>query len=201
MTSKWNLCWVLPWMLSTWGAVELLVFLPLFLAGLIVFPIAEAWIPIVVTNSRVWDRAILAFKWRWVDIWLGNDEDGLRGAAGGKTFDAYLWFIRNPVSNMRFWPLISIKPHEWLPGHHGVYRELPAPLWVWGNAAEVAETPGWFVCRCGWYVGVRWIWAKPILSIKGIWIGWKLNPRDAKGIPFNDYRKAGIGLCCQILRA
>jgi hypothetical protein len=194
-------------MLLSWAAVEILVFLPLFLAGFLVFPIAEEWADIVIVKSRVWDRYIVSFKRRWVNAWLGNDEDGLAGVVNGEPIDPYLWFIRNPVSNMRFWPWISIRPRAVVKDVDGtpISWVLPSPLSVLGNVSEIVETPGWFVCRCGWYVGARWIWKKPILTIKGLWLGWKLNPRDARpgapGIPANDYRKAGIGLACQILRS
>lgn len=200
MTSKWNLCWLLPWMIVTWGAVELLVFLPLFLLGLIAFPIAEAWAPIVTTDSRVWGRHIVAFKWPWLNTWLGNNEDGLSPIINGKAYDPYLWFIRNPISNMRFWPIISIKPKPILALCNPPWK-LPAPIYVLGNAPEIVETPGWFVCCCGWRVGARWIWENPIMTIKGLAIGWHLNPRDAKYIPPSDARREGIGVVCQILRA
>ncbi len=183
--SKWNLTWAIPWMLITWGTVEIIVFLPLYLLGLATFPIAWKLAPKTYTQSLVWhdDRAIKTFKWLWLDEIFGNHEDGLLpfwwSNQGGT---AYSWFLRNPVCNMRFWPIISTK-------------NAPEDVVSIGNVAEITDKPGWFACWQRGYVGVRWIWGK-----MGLWIGWKLNPRDVYGIPADDYRKDGIGIACQIIR-
>lgn len=190
MSSRWNMLWALTWMLITWLLVEVLVFLPLYLLGLAAFPIAWKWAPLVPDDSRVWDdgRVIVAFQWRWLDEWLGNHEDGLLPQQWvDQSGTAYSWFIRNPISNLRFWPVVSLKSDQ-------------ARVRFCGNVAEILETPGWFVCWQGAYVGLRWIWSKPILKTKGIAIGWHLNPRDRNGIPVDDARRFGIGTVCQRLK-
>lgn len=184
-SSRWHLLWAVPWMLLSWLAVEVLVFLPLYLVGLAAFPIAWRWAPKTFTQSHVWadDRAIRTFSWLWLDEWLGNHEDGLLpfwwSNQGGT---AYSWFLRNPVTNMRFWPIISTLP------------DTPR-LRFCGNVVEILESPGWFVCWQGPYVGFRWQ-----CETLGIWIGWKVQPRDVGGIPAEDYRRFGIGTACQIMR-
>ncbi len=196
MSSRWNMLWAIPWMIVTWGLVEVLVFFPLYLVGLIVFPLAWRYAPLAWEESRCWKyTSIIGFKNAWLNEWLGNHGDGLLTVywdEQGKT--AYSWFIRNPISNMRFWPLVSIRPIK-------DYAIWSLPLRYCGNVTEIVETPGWFVA---WYrgrVGLRWIWSNPFLGTKGLAIGWHLNPRDRNGIPGDDVRRFGIGTVCQRLSA
>ena len=191
MNTRWHMLWALPWMLATWTLVEVLVFLPLYVAGVVAFPLAWRFAPKTYTQSWIWsdDRVIRTFRWPWLDAWLGNHEDGLLpfwwSNQGGT---AYSWFLRNPVSNMRFWPVTS-------------FNADPARVRYCGNVTEIVETPGWFVAWHGPYVGLRWIWADPFWGTKGLAIGWHLNPRDANGIPRGDVRRFGIGTVCQRLSA
>lgn len=180
MSSRWNILWAAPWGMLSFLVVELLVFTPLFIVGLVLMPALLRWAPFVETYSWIGSGStILAFKWRWADELFGNHEDGLLPAwwanLGGSAGE---WFLRNPISNMRFWPVVSTRPK-------------PTVRWC-GTATEVGAS-GWFLAWQGPYVGFRWqgpSW--------GLWLGWKLNPRDASEIP-TDYRTHGLGTACQVL--
>ena len=183
MSSRWNILWAAPWGLASWLAVELLVFLPLFILGLILMPALLRFAPIVQVESRVNAGAqIEAFRWVWAQTLFGNWEDGLLplwwSQQGGTR---YGWFVRNPVCNLRFWPIVSTLPS-------------PSVRWVGNVAAVPADgTPGWFLAWQGPYVGFRWQ-----CGTWGVWLGWKVNPADRNGC--TDYRRAGIGTACQVMR-
>ena len=167
------------WGLVTWLAVEVCIFMPLYLVGLPVAYAAQLWAPKVLAPSRLYpDRTITGYQWAWLDAWIGNWEDGI--APEGYT--ALAWFMRNPVCNLRFAPVIST-----LPSLHTLYV---------GNVATIPPdgSPGWFLAWAGGYVGFRWQ-----CSSWGVWLGWKINPADASG-PCTDYRRFGIGTACQLLR-
>lgn len=183
MKSKFNLSWVLPWGLFSWFLVEVVVFAPLFLLGLILLPLLFKFAPIVQTESMVNSgQQIEAFRWPWAQTIWGNWEDGLLPAwwsAEGGT--RYSWFVRNPVCNMRFWPIVSTLPSK------NVH-------WVGNVAAIPADgVPGWFLCWEGPYVGFRWQ-----CKSWGVWFGWKVIPTDKDGC--TDYRRFGIGTACQFMR-
>ena len=184
MSSRWNILWAAPWGLASWLAVELLIFLPLFALGLILMPALLRFAPVVQVESRVNPgQQIEAFRWTWAQTLFGNWEDGLLplwwSQQGGTR---YGWFVRNPICNLRFWPIVSTLPS-------------PSVRWI-GNVAAVPPdgTPGWFLAWQGLYVGFRWQCAS-----WGVWLGWKLNPRDATVIP-TDYRVHGLGTACQFMR-
>ena len=184
MASRWNILWTIPWGLASWLAVEMGIFLPVFLVGLVLFwPLL--WLcPIVQKESTInVGQPVSAFKWGWANELWGNHEDGLNPdwwAAKGGT--PWTWYLRNPVCNMRFWPIVSTFPSA-------------SVRWI-GNVAAVPPdgTPGWFLAWQGGYVGFRW----QCVSC-GVWLGWKLNPKDAAVTP-SDYRIHGLGTACQLMR-
>ena len=179
MASRWNLLWVLPWMVVSVLAVEFLVWLPIFLVGLVLFwPLL--WLcPIVPKESTInMGQPVLAFKWAWANELWGNHEDGLNPdwwAAKGGT--PWTWYLRNPVCNARFWPIIST---------------LPSPGTRFIGSDQIA--PGCrFIAWAGPYAGFRWegkVW--------GVWFGWKVSPADQLGCA--DYRRFGLGIAMQLLR-
>lgn len=176
------------WFLTSYLFVEVVVFLPLYLLGLTVFPVAYHFAGIKVTESRInRGQYILAFRNRVLNEWLGNHEDGLLPGQWQKERNgtAYGWFLRNPVSNMRFWPYIST---------------LPSPETKWaGTLDRVENEPGWFLAWSGAYTGFYWN-GKRI----GLWMGWKINPIDRRigriDRPPVDYRYYGLGTACMIWR-
>ena len=171
--------------MALWGilaflAVEVCVFLPLYIVGIPMAWCASRWVPMVPGPSRIFpERQILAYRWRWIDWWVGNYEDG----AAPEGWTAFRWFLRNPVCNLRFTPIISTVPG---PDTRRV-----------GSVDEIPPdgAPGWFLAWRGPYVGFRWqcrTW--------GVWLGWKVNPRDARFIAPDDYRRWGLGTACQVMR-
>ena len=177
------------WLIISFLFVEIVVFLPLYLLGLIVFPVAYHFAGIKVTESRInRGQYILAFRNRVLNEWLGNHEDGILPGWWQKERNgsAYGWFLRNPVSNMRFWPYIST---------------LPSPDTKWIGTLDrvpVLET-GWFIAWHGVYAG--WLWQTKKF---GCWFGWKVNPIDRRigtiSKVENDYRYYGLGTDCMIWR-
>ncbi|HUW11530.1 MAG TPA: hypothetical protein VM537_17495 [Anaerolineae bacterium] len=167
------------WGLVSWLAVEVVIFLPLYIFGLPLAWWAQDGARTVEVPSRLYpERAVLAYANPILNWWIGNYEDGV----APEGYSPFRWFVRNPVCNLRFTPVISTLPS-------------PDVDWV-GSVGEIPPdgTPGWFLAHAGPYVGFRWQ-----RTTWGVWIGWKINPRDAAG-PCNDYRRFGLGTACQLLR-
>jgi hypothetical protein len=183
MSSRWNALWAAPWGLASWLVVELIIFLPLFFLGLVLDPFW--WAPQGPGLSRINSGSVITvFRWTWAQTIWGNWEDGLLPPWWSSDgHGIYSWFVRNPVCNMRFWPVVSTLPK-------------PSVKWI-GTANEVPANgiPGWFLAWQGPYVGFLWQ-----CSTWGVWLGWKLNPRDAQPDAPKDYRSFGLGTACQIMR-
>ena len=183
--SRWNLVWAVPWGLATFIIVQGLVFLPIYLIGLVAVPLLVRWGATVQRPSIMpinppatcWANPI-------ADILWGNKEDGVMGdphwQENGGTIMG--WFLRNPVTNMRFWPIISTKP-------------VPSKVHFFGmNRFPEDGEPGWCFAWQEGYIGFRWQNAS-----WGIWAGWAVNPKDSEGPP-DDWRAFGYGVVLQVLR-
>lgn len=167
-------------------AIELLVFLPLYIMGIPVSWFASRWAKQKTVPSRLYpDRSIVAYENGLLDWWVGNYEDGAK-----PVFDWWpaekstlAWFLRNPVTNLRFTPIISTKPD-------------PFKLrYVGSDSVPPKGVPGRFLAWQGPYVGFLYqntSW--------GVWVGWKLNTRDRRYLAPDDYRIYGIGTACQFHR-
>lgn len=178
------------WGLLSWAAVQVLVFLPIFLAGLLLLPGLFRWAPIVQVESRLnAGQLVEAFAWGWAQELWGNWEDGLsprwwcdvchEATPTWKT--RMTWFLRNPVSNMRYWPIISTRPD-------------PARVRFIGTPTIPPDgMPCLFLAWQGGFVGFRWQGAS-----WGIWMGWAVNPSDRLGMP-KDWRSYGYSVVLQIL--
>ena len=183
--SSLNLLWLLPWIIVSWALFELL-WLVLFIPGAILFPLAYRFAPTEQKPSMFGTGPILGFRWKWLDLWLGNYEDGLAPELWAKESNgtAYGWFLRNPVTNLRFIPFLSTTPDpsrvRWIGND-----------WVWETRDSVRHG---FVCWQGPYGGFRIQGAK-----YGVWLGFKVRPRDASGVA--DYRTWGISMACQFLKS
>jgi len=172
------------WGLITFLAIEVFVFLPLYLIGIPLTIAASRYARIKVVPSRLYpERDIIAYSNQVLDWWIGNYEDGLDPEFewwdSSKT--ALDWFLRNPVCNLRFVPIISTKPDPLRVRFIGTLDEIPHQ-----------NRPGWFLCWQGGYVGFFYqneSW--------GIWLGFKVNPRDARYVLPDDYRNWGIGTVAQ----
>ncbi len=174
---RWPL--IAAWGLVSWLVVEVLIFLPLYIIGLPLAWWAQDGGRVIEVPSRLYpERTVRAYANPVLNWWIGNYEDGIEPEG----YTPFRWFVRNPVCNLRFTPIISTLPST-------------ATRWVGSvDAIPPDGAPGWFIAASGPYVGFRWqcrTW--------GVWLGWKLNPADARGTP-NDYRKFGIGTACQIMR-
>lgn len=176
------------WIIISTGVVELSTFIPLLLTGLPVMAIALLVIPTELTES-LWDPSFrrIAFTWKWLDAWLGNFEDGLCPpwwdfeCVGSDWTKRMKWFLRNPVTNLRFCPFISTLPQ-------------PEKIhWIGDDHMAEDGIPCFFICWQGLYGGIRWQGTK-----YGIWFGWKVKPDDRFGV--HDYRSKGIGIACQFIR-
>lgn len=169
--------------------VEIFIFLPPYLVGLVVFPVAYHFAALKIEPSFInKGQYILTFRNRVLNEWPGNREDGLLPGWWQKerSGSAYGWFLRNPVSNMRFWPYISTLPS-------------PDTKWI-GTLDRVPDKEtGWFIAWHGIYAG--WLWQTKTFEC---WFGWKVNPIDrrigAMDAPPKDYRYYGLGTACMIWR-
>lgn len=177
--------WFIPIGIMFFLAVELFVFLPLFLLGLVVLPFLY-WF----ASFDLDEKGLLHFENPLLEELFGNFEDGINPpwwAAKHPDKDApyssYLWFIRNPVTNMRRWPIVSTLPKK-------------SVKWF-GNVDEIPQEgfPGWFIAWQGPYVGFFYQ-----TTTYRIWLGWKISPRDSWTHPPRDYRYDGIGLAVQWIR-
>ena len=174
-----------------WLAVELLVFLPLYLLGALVVPVLAAMHAWTLRPSKKYrDRLVYAWQGGWLTWIWGNEEDGVQGAewyriAHAKWSHSRLarnWFFRNPVNNLRYLPLVTVP----LDARKIKYR---------GNCQHTQDIHkdgwSWFVCWQGVYANVfaaRWVRGK-LFYFRA---GWKTEPKDTAGIPADDYR-AGRG--------
>jgi hypothetical protein len=150
--------------------------------------------------SKVYPDGRLVEVWAggWLTWLWGNEEDGVAGPtwwlqrnnvyvkAGywRRVWSTYRWSaLRNPSNNLRFVPLIN-----------PVIR--PAAIGYYG--ASVLGLLFTFTWQ-GVYAGVI---AFP--RIKGrtyrFWLGWKLKPEDAHGLPPNDMRAPRCGWATQFKR-
>jgi len=173
------------WGIVTFAVVEILFFLPSYIMGILLVLISAKYAKQSYKESPIFKgRMVFSYDDEVLDAWIGNWEDGIC-----PTGTSHLkWFLRNPCTNLRFCPGISTFPSRntrWV----GSLNEIPPD-----------GTPGWFLAWSHGYVGFRWQWVKPIFKINGIWIGWKINPRDARELPYDDYRRWGLGTSLQLLR-
>lgn len=169
------------WGLVAFTIVELVVFLPLFLLGIPLAWWAAGHADTRMGPSRIWPaRMVKVYVNPILNWWIGNDEDGITTEGFPSPFR---WFLRNPVTNLRFTPALSLLP------------DPERVRFVGAEAIPPDGVPGWFIAWQGPYVGFRWqnrAW--------GIWAGWKINLRDAQGVPADDYRRFGIGTALQLMR-
>lgn len=155
-------------------------------------------------------RHITSWRGGWLTWLWGNEEDGVTGPGwwrertlGGyslgppwyvRALSAYRWSaLRNPSNNLRFVPLINpvIRPEA-----------IRARVW-----SRTPRWPAWRLPRVyetiltwqGVYSGIRCH-----IAFRGaqyrFWLGWKLKPEDAQGIPPGDMRAPRCGWATQFKR-
>lgn len=149
-------------------------------------------------NIDYWCPPVPYLHWLF---WLwGNEEDGVTGPEWWKVrtgvaspfrlvapwhvqaWSAYRWSaLRNPVNNMRFVPWIN---------------PVIEPAGIRSRTWNPIDKP-WLVVLTwqGPYAGLR-------IHCHGwrFWLGWKLKPEDARGVPDTDMRKPRCGFAMQCKR-
>lgn len=191
-SNKWNMIWLAPWILLSTLVVEFCIFLPLFVVGIFASMLAFWKAPTVEGPSMIYPKTtITKFKWHWLDAWLGNYEDGLNPTWWVKANPTYstwktrfTWFLRNPVTNLRFWPVISTKP------------EPEKVKYIGSDTSKPDGIPCWFLAWQGPYGGFRYQ-----TTTRNFWFGWKIKPEDRNGVPSSSYRYWGIGIAIQFNKA
>jgi len=185
-SSKWNIIWLAPWLLLTWGLCEILVWLPLLILGTVIVPIQlllmdpNKYIKESLINKGM---PIYVFPYKWMDELFGNHEDGLapewwwekKGKDKSFWYVAITWFYRNSIRNMSFWPIVGTLP---------IINKIE---WIGSDAYPNPVGKTCFIVWMGYYSGFL-IQTK---NNNGLWIGWKIYPKDRFGIA--DYRHYGIG--------
>lgn len=205
--------------------LRMLAVLPLWLAG---FPICyvlarrQAWEP---RKSRFYanpdgsQRILAQWRPRWAYVW-GNEEDGvagprwfMQGAPAWKR--AFVWSAwRNPTNNLRFvYPFgIVIQPSRVRfrgnvidsPGdderREGVARFRWSYAWQGAFSGLWVKAPISFpqIQALGhWWQFWLWRvdWRQEVLNFR---IGYKILPKDARGVPDYDYRAPGAGFGLQL---
>jgi hypothetical protein len=171
------------WGIISYLLVEVVIFLPLFILGFPACWWAQSHAEREERPSMLFpERTIICYKNRILDAWLGNWEDGIQPEFewwSGKS--ALAWFNRNPVCNLRFLPIISTKPS-------------PNTVFIGTDEIKDDGVPCHFLAWSGGYVGYRYQNTK-----WGVWFGYKINPRDARYVPADDYRIWGLGTAGQIM--
>ncbi len=126
-----------------WIAYQLLAAV-LGVAGLVVlipFAMFQWWEVRPSRNPQFEGRAITAWRWGWLTMLWGNDEDGV--SQDGSRWGAYQWCaLRNPVNNLRL-----IRGASFL-----VDNTCRKTIYPWGYVA----TQGWR--QCVFYRGIRFGW-------------------------------------------
>lgn len=162
-----------------------------WLVGLLVIPVLawrSAWItrPSKISNFKA--DAIKVWVGGWLTWIWGNEEDGVTGAEWYRELhkdwteikQAIFWSaFRNPTNNFRFVPHLNpvIDPVK-----------IRSITWESGD----------FTWQ-GVYSGFRWF-PKFGKNKFRFWLGWKLKPEDAQGIPDTDFRNYGVGFATQFKR-
>lgn len=136
----------------------------------------------------------------WAARWLfpfGNDDDGIdypafvngrpSGSRPGSRWWRLKWYLRNPVENLRYLPILGFRPDV-------------ARIRARGNCNVTPDYDGPLT-------GLRWsyVWQG---AYAGLWlrmparwafrIGWKLIPADVRGISQFDGRAPGMPFAFQI---
>lgn len=194
---------LLPVHLAVW-LMRMAAVLPLWVLG---FPaclglaMLEAWEP---RKSRFFTYDDGSPRWlaQWTPVWAypwGNEEDGI---AGPRSFmhgapawkRAFVWSAwRNPVNNLRFiYPFgITIDPARirW----RGNVVDSPLD----DDRNEGVFRFRWSYTWQGIFAGF-WLRAPVGGRVLNFRCGYKLVPKDARGVPDYDYRSKGCGFGLQL---
>lgn len=184
--------WRLIYFIPAWIVFTAIQF-PLLLLGLILIPLIAKLKRYEVRKSKVFDKDILSWKDKWMWPW-GNEEDSILNGAqyydAGSTFKQIVYWsaVRNPVNNLRYTPILSLK------------IESDKVEFIGSNVADIKEYDHniemWYLCWHGIYSNLR-VQTKIFGSLWRFWIGWKIYPEDSIR-PVVGHRVPGAGVAYQI---
>ena len=187
-TQSWKLLYRVPWSVLTWFLHELCIFLPLFIIGLVLVPIAYLF------GTERDQFQNLHFKLRKL-MWLwDNDEDGIDGHTWwadqnvGKSQWGLVWswYLRNPVNNLKYIPYFN--PIITNPLHNQYIGTAMDNLLEDTNPRAENQ---WFYCwkfpHWGFYY-YNYDFSKNTYT--KFFIGWRIRPQDDIAFDENDGRWA-----------
>lgn len=199
--------------ITSWVIFYFGVLIPMIVFGWVLIPIMallgryefRASKYFYINNGEV-PKKILAWHDKWMWPW-GNEEDGI--AAGRQYQDAgatwkqiiYWSALRNPVNNLRFVPLLSVKIDPEKIGYVGRVKGFDAVESPRDNERRYIldyfdkPCPQWFLCWQGAYSNFYWQFTVN-RKLYRFWIGWKIFPTDIYGV--TTYRKPGAGFAAQL---
>lgn len=176
----------------------------LILIGWVVVPIA-AFFELHEVKSEMFNGSLVfRHHWSWRILWLwGNAEEGLSWY-GDKDWPLFFKIVygqcwRNPVNNLRYVPLLSVKIDPSRVRFIGSLGD-----WDYKYLSEDAvrsydrdDVSFWSYTWCGVYSNFRWQFMLGSKRYR-LWIAWKILPSDIYGI--NDHRKESAGFSTQLKR-
>lgn len=208
----------LPLYLLVW-VLRFAVELPLWLLGLVLVPIMAATGFYYERDSLYYTdekkpRRVLAWRGGWLTWLWGNEEDGIDGryfalngflSDGGPLVRIIRWAaLRNPVSNLRYVPLLNVKldPAR-IEGSGDSYPETL--LRAWRRLGGGLGPPFWSFAAQGPYAGFALKWPFSKTRHFEFQIGYKIYPGDANAKPWSFINTSrwpfcGIGLQLRIRR-
>jgi len=134
-------------------------------------------------------------------MWLwGNEEEGIGYYGTSESISRRIIYsecFRNPVNNLRYIPLLSLKINPLKVRYIGSLGSHLNPDEV--KKYDLDEQDFWSLTWHGIYSNIRWQG-----SIFGqryrIWLGWKIYPEDMYGIDEDSHRAASVGFATQFRR-
>jgi hypothetical protein len=176
----------------------LVIFNILAVLGWLVVPIAAAFKAYKITPSIRDGRPVL--NWTWPIMYVyGNLEDGIENGEyygiKNKFIQIVYWTcLRNPVNNLRYIPVLSVKVKKDKVKYFGSF-DRPEDLEKYDT-----NIPQWFFAWQGLYSNV-FVHFNLFGELRRFWLGWKLYPDDAHfELPPTSYRYHGAGFAIQFKR-
>lgn len=174
----------------------------LIVIGFIVVPIAVLCRAYHVRQSTVYpERIVRAFTSKF--MWLyGNEEEGIGYYGEGSTAQKILYSecVRNPVNNLRYVPVASLKidPSKVrFVGTLGDFEDnLPQDT---VRKYDLDAENFWSLTWHGMYSNIRGHFKLGKTRYR-FWLGWKIYPEDMYGIPADSHRAARVGFATQFKR-
>lgn len=203
----WRLIYFIPiWIMHT------VVWVLIALAAWVLIPIAVLFRAYEVQASPITGEPLLQYKWKIMlpySNWGDGIYEGLQFGHRGEMLEKFLgialskelkkdihiiyWtLIRNPVNNVRFFPIMGVKPIS------SKIKFVGSENCVEDSSNDDKEV--WYLCWQGVYGGFR-IHIRFKTFMLRIMFGWKLRPEDTKAISnFIRSQKVGFAYQCRVSR-